>query len=1140
MEVTSKRKVKQTSNPFDKYVRPLLVMKEKGMIDTTAIPAGNVYLSRQVIYKDEPIYQFTRDGIEYKKSRVINKLLTSNYNLFERLRENQPRKLYFDIDIDSKRGHANFGKYSITDIVRACDTVVKVVCEQYKIPVDIDKHTVCYVADMSVKQSLHITYPLYFKDYYECKQMFLCIQDKLLTSVCSDLQETRKILVEGEKDQKLCYIDDKVYAKQQNMRCLYQSKANNTKAVLIPLEGSSQDPIDHLIGCYGDLSEYTFVSMKSIIEDIYAKGVKKLQTTKPSNGLKRKTELRAYTQDEIKYDMTLTDPIERIMSCIPNSNHKPQSSRLFHTLGIALNSMTKITKIDYKPLWVRWANRANDHYPNEEEACTVRWNYYNNHNIFNEKAEGLLRSIAYKYVDKDILRRADTTTKYNDIFDIQTIINEQKQWDSEIYNEKYCRDLDFTKYDIIIDKSGLGTGKTTVIKKYTETSRPLRMLIVGTRVSFCREKHADFKKFCPDIEYYKDTYDLNTGNLSNIDKLVIQYESLHKLGDIDAFSCYDLLVLDESEAILSNVTSETNGINLQNNIEVLEQLIRTSKKVVMSDAFVSKRTLSMVEYITKGEARRKKVLVRVNDYKRKDRKAHIMCLQQYAKCKTCPKKELIKAVVERVGKGERVVVCVASRMYGEELCNLLIKPLEEIGKDPTQAMRFYERFCDDKQFIDDLTNVREAWNKLNVLVMTTKITVGVNFDDSEYVDGVLINKEKLAFNATFIYASNSLPCIRDLIQAHFRVRHTREDNIYVYIRDVPDTFVGKADRPPPKRFNDFKDMSDYYTEKYGKVSSFYDKIQVYNEYETDICYNDYTRVFKYYLMECGYEVVDTYLKTPTTTTVAVEQVDDASVDTQSTFTLPNINIYDFKSYIGSKDLCDALDRNIKSEKATRYEKVLKEAIVMYKQCLRQSSEYHNDIKEMDGEDHEGLINELLQDYIQPHVKVIIDNIKFEKQMSSDTATPSTLDTSKVRTKQQRNERYTTVKELCNTLTLETSYSVKDIEEDKMIEYLQTFDSKSKLCQDNINKLFKIRPSKATSQSMKAKAIIQSILKNWCGNTVETEETSHKVRDTETGKMKRYRTYQYKTEIDNTDIFKYVRTFSMKSATLDGYSFITEE
>lgn len=1151
-DITKKAKTVRKEATFNDYIKPLLETKETGVIDTSAIKPDRVYVAQNYIYEGKSTpYKFTRKGIRYNK-RVINKVFSTNHNLFERLRENQPRKLYFDIDIDSKRGHTNYGKYSIEDIVKACDTAVKVVCDEYKIEVDVTKHQVCYVEDQTVKQSLHITYPLYFKNYYDCKEMYACIQDKLFTSVCTDLEVARNILVEGESkgDQKMCYIDSKVYARLQNMRCLYQSKADKPKAVLIPFGNSSSDPIDHLIGCYEDYKTYSYVSMTAIIQDMEKKTGKKHKTIKPAK--KQGAELRAYTPDEIKYDMTLSDHIERLMSCIPNSNTKPQSWKLWNMLGISLWSVSKMNNVDYLPLWIKWSNQANTHYPNEGDVCRERWTYYNNHKEVNDKAVGLLRNYAKKYVDNEILLRADTTTKYNDIYEIQGVMS---KWDTEVYNERYCRELDFSKHDLIVDKSGLGTGKTTVIKNYIKAQNPMRILIIGCRVTFCREKYADFNEFCPDMEYYKDSMEYNSGNPSKINKLVVQYESLHKLGDIDTFNCYDLLVLDEIEALLSNVTSETNGNNLDKNVKILKQLIKTSKKVIMADAFVSKRTLSVVEQTNK------KVLVRVNEYKRKGKTANIMCIQRSPRSKNNPKDALIKELVKRVTEGEKVCVVVASRMFGDELKASLTKPLQDLGLIPDEAMKFYERFCDDNKMRDDLKQVREAWSKLHVLIYTTKITVGVNYDDSTYDDDGMLLKDNLTFDATFIYASNALPCVRDLIQGHFRVRHTKEDNIYVYIRDIPDTFVGRGEKSPPKRFDDFKEMSDFYTSRYSKVSGFYDKIQVYNEYETDICYNDYTRVFKYYLLECGYEISDQSRKAigsieevkeveEVAEVVIVAERQTLAEETEAlTLNLPDIKIDEFKAYITNGALRQELDMKIKSESASTKDKKMREGLIMYNKCLKHSAKYHEDIEGLSEAEHEEMFNTLLDEYVQPNVSAIIDNIKFEKQRRTNTEEDyKTADKEvKLRNTQHRIEKYNTVKEMCDMLDLETSYSIKGIEESKMVKFMETLNSKSKQHLESIRKLFKIRVSvkkdKENANALEAKNTVKSILKGWNGNTIESTETSHKVKDEATGKQQRFRTYTYKTSADiQHDIIEYAKDFEKgneKDRLVDvvGYKFI---
>ena len=64
-------------------------------------------------------------------------------------------------------------------------------------------------------------------------------------------------------------------------------------------------------------------------------------------------------------------------------------------------------------------------------------------------------------------------------------------------------------------------------------------------------------------------------------------------------------------------------------------------------------------------------------------------------------------------------------------------------------------FNDIFKDVDDLLNVNEKWLELDLLVYTSSITVGVNFDTSH-------------FDELFIYSSCKSGNVRDIFQSSMR------------------------------------------------------------------------------------------------------------------------------------------------------------------------------------------------------------------------------------------------------------------------------------------------------------------------------------------------------------------------------------
>ena len=86
--------------------------------------------------------------------------------------------------------------------------------------------------------------------------------------------------------------------------------------------------------------------------------------------------------------------------------------------------------------------------------------------------------------------------------------------------------------------------------------------------------------------------------------------------------------------------------------------------------------------------------------------------------------------------------------------------------DNSISMKFYQG--KDKESLHDLSNVEESWKNVQVLMYTSTITVGVNYNIPD------------CFDAIYVYGSSSGCSARDIIQATMRVRHVKENKLHFY------------------------------------------------------------------------------------------------------------------------------------------------------------------------------------------------------------------------------------------------------------------------------------------------------------------------------------------------------------------------
>jgi len=307
-------------------------------------------------------------------------------------------------------------------------------------------------------------------------------------------------------------------------------------------------------------------------------------------------------------------------------------------------------------------------------------------------------------------------------------------------------------------QSHLGTGKTIAITNYIRSQTIERLLIISPRKSYTHSQLGVFMAdvtLLPPLESYMD----HTGSISHLPYVIIQVESLHRVGEW--FEPYDLVILDESESILTQLHSAmTNGDNLINNHQVFETALRTAKNVIFADAFMTDRTF----HVAKALRDPAKTILIENTFQPYSREAILLR-------KTGSDEANLGAFCERImtalRAGRRIVVVWTSKRIGEEFEARHLKN----GEFP---YLFYHSDS-DKEDVKGLQNVRERWAGIQCLMMTTSITVGISYDP--HID-------ELEYDEAFLYGSSTTALPRDIAQSLLRVRVLKANRL-TYVTNIP-------------------------------------------------------------------------------------------------------------------------------------------------------------------------------------------------------------------------------------------------------------------------------------------------------------------------------------------------------------------
>lgn len=313
----------------------------------------------------------------------------------------------------------------------------------------------------------------------------------------------------------------------------------------------------------------------------------------------------------------------------------------------------------------------------------------------------------------------------------------------------YVEDIVFPEgYRCVAIKAMLGKGKTTSICRYIEENKLKRVLIVSPRVSFASSITNEYNQKIPSGERFKCYTDVARESLLGCNRVVCSMESLHYFGDRPMWwEEFDLLIVDESQANLkSHCCKITNGDRIDSNETVFTYFLHRSKKVIFADAFFGKLTAQFIthqqlpcilyDYQTPMVKRTAKVIA--DDHVRD---------------------ALFEDMIDTVNQGKRFFVYCSAKTTAERLETML--------KAKFSHLKIKTYTTGTGRHIKD---VNSEWVQYDVIIYTSTITVGINFDVHNH------------FHCGFLCISAAAKnYITDIFQAHFRVRHLIDNHMYIHI-----------------------------------------------------------------------------------------------------------------------------------------------------------------------------------------------------------------------------------------------------------------------------------------------------------------------------------------------------------------------
>lgn len=387
---------------------------------------------------------------------------------------------------------------------------------------------------------------------------------------------------------------------------------------------------------------------------------------------------------------------------------------------------------------------------------------------------------------------------------------------------KYVKPITFPSLrNCVVIHSPLGSGKTTSITKYILRYNPKRVLVLSPRQTFaksiCHEYNEKIGSVQESFSCYLDIKP-KSSKIPTCDRLVLSMESLHYLHTVDLQSNpFDLLIVDECQSNLTqHVCVETNGKNLELNIGMFEDLLHSSDKIIFADAFIGSKTLHFLHH--------NQIPTHVYEYQTKMTPRTAMAFDNDT--------ELFDKLRNSLSKNERNYVFMSSKNKAMIWSNTIqeLYPEKKVVTLTGGSIVY---------------DVRKEWGDADLVIVTSTVTVGINFDIPDH------------FHNVFIYAScRAKNLIADIFQGHYRVRNLINNRVYFAIYDIANCKLSLSTHFLTSLI-DWK--ADYFEQRHScftEASLPIRQLVIDNIFECNMSIMKIKQMFYYYLRLCGYTLIE--------------------------------------------------------------------------------------------------------------------------------------------------------------------------------------------------------------------------------------------------------------------------------------------
>lgn len=330
----------------------------------------------------------------------------------------------------------------------------------------------------------------------------------------------------------------------------------------------------------------------------------------------------------------------------------------------------------------------------------------------------------------------------------------------------------------------MGSGKSFACKHYLDAAercvrrqlgREPRVLSVCFRTMLARSNSKTFN-----LVAYND--DAAHGSLFQFDRVACQLDSICRLGQVEGDlyvikNPWDIVLLDESESILSHLSSQTLDKRRAEVFEIFKLLVSCANTCIVADADLGHRTryfISQVRPHCQLEYHRNpwvRTWLEYIDYKYFKSWLDALADALFGKNPKCV--FVVSNHKRRLKTLERFLLAELDRRRGDLRARAHtsadaaahLEKLEAFGEHFSRVIDA-EQTGHQKKVLAEECNVE--WKKFRFLGITPVVGAGISFDEKH-------------FDQAFVYATPSSCCPRALNQLLGRVRNLRQNQVHIYL-----------------------------------------------------------------------------------------------------------------------------------------------------------------------------------------------------------------------------------------------------------------------------------------------------------------------------------------------------------------------